>query len=189
MQTYVDTTRWKVKGRTSKVPPPLIFSIIGPSEVRALPVWHSRRAAWQTEWPLLTKLFLSLSLLSALSFIGLLFNLGCWFLVCALFRVKLDEKWWKKNSGTVWNGENFDWKIFRLFWGGTPSAPNFFRGLTLLGGSTFLGGQRGGGFRFLSCADTRARTPLGVRQYCSSHFQITKMSCVMSYYKTQPSQL
>ena len=31
--------------------------------------------------------------------------------------------------------------------------------------SKLLGGLTGGGFRVLACADTGARTPLGVRQY------------------------
>ena len=34
-----------------------------------------------------------------------------------------------------------------------------------LGGEHFLGGLKGGGFRVLACADTGARTTLGVHQY------------------------
>ena len=35
----------------------------------------------------------------------------------------------------------------------------------LSGGGAFLGGVKGGGFRVLACADTGARTTLGVHQY------------------------
>jgi hypothetical protein len=48
-----------------------ITYIIGPSEVRALPVRRCRRAAWQTKWPL-NLLFFSLPLPPPLSLLLLL---------------------------------------------------------------------------------------------------------------------
>jgi hypothetical protein len=74
------------------------------------------------------------------------------FSVCALIRVKLDEKWRKTNLGKKCSELS---ELARTFFAGAKllGGANFF------GGSTFVGGQKGGGNLGFLRAQTWERGP------------------------------
>ena len=84
--------------------------------------------------------------------------------MCALIRVKLDEKWRKKEEKNE------------------KSELSEMARTLIKKTSDFLADEGVGGFRVFACADTLARTPLGVRQYLFFTNKTTFQTKTNSYF-------